>query len=682
MTVVGVSLIAVLLGLPQETSADPFAKQREALQAWTNEPVALEEQHFLLHMDRRDSSLFFQDRRTGVKWFSAWGRRGFATVELADEKSTKLPVDVVDGLVTQSKRLRFRGKSKAGELPPITFKLETHASSRGVTISYEVAEKDAGKVASVTLLDGALWIADAEKGGYAVPDGMGEWLEAEAIAAGTKTFAGLGPAAPAGTHPYSIPLVGLFKGENPVLVSWSDSTAVLAIEGDPAVAGESFPGKKKLALSLTFRGSKGQVSVFALGKEQGGVLDATRNYRDLLGPEFFQQTLRFKTGSKPELRTLLGAALLRVALDEDRTLKDISDLAVRLKSKLEIAEAAVLVAGWHAGPDLDACSKAVKEKGYLFGLEWDAVTLPAEKEKRQELFLPLAEGCAPQFVVVSAPEIWPAVSRGEECISQRAEMLRSVRDTFGLVGITGGSSVDIEPSAILMGPLSVSLKNPNAPRSWPVFTSAFGHCARITARSEDAVRPDQPEAVLVHLLAGEVPLYALPLKGAAPLLPASDPRRVFTRDDGWAAGKELTPHEVFLKTTYEILSQVARQHYRDVLFYHRKLNPAGTARETYFGTDLRIVVNFGPGDYEDEEEGFLLPPYGFFVRYPMFRAFHAKRMNDLTYDSPACFLMYSLEGKMILRADEVKVFHFFGPDTVQFGGRSFQVPRDAVVKFQ
>ena len=44
--------------------------------------------------------------------------------------------------------------------------------------------------------------------------------------------------------------------------------------------------------------------------------------------------------------------------------------------------------------------------------------------------------------------------------------------------------------------------------------------------------------------------------------------------------------------------------------------------------------------------------------------------------------MYSLEGKMILRAEEVKVFHFFGPDRVQFGGKSFNIPRDAVVKFQ
>ncbi len=682
MTAVFVPLVAALLCSPRDALADPFAKQREALLVWANEPVALEGQHFLLHVDRRDSSFFFQDRRTGVKWFSPWGRRGFATAELQGETSRKLPIDVLEGLSTRANRLQFRGRSKAGDLPSIQFKIETHASSQGVTISYEVAEADAGKIASVTLLEGALWIADAEKGGYAVPAGMGEWIEADSGGGGVRVLSGLGPAAPKGTVPYTIPMVGLLKGENPVLVSWDDPTAKLSIEQNSAVVDPAFPGKQKLAMSLTFKGVRGQVSLFALGKDKGGVLDAARHYRELLGPKFFQQTLRYKTGAQPELRALLGAALFRVELAPDRTLKDVVDLSGRLKSKLEITEAAFILSGWKAGEALNASSKAVKDRGHLFGLECDATVLPAERAQREEQLIPLAEGCAPQIVVLAALDSWPGAAKVDEGLARRVDLLGHLRDTFRLAGVTGGSSVDIEPAAVLMGALSESVKRPNAPESWPIFTAAFGHCARLTVRPEDAVRADQPEAVLVHLLAGEVPLYALPSKDSAPLLPASDPRRVFTRDDGWAAGRGLTPHEVFLKTTYEILSQVARQHYRDVLLYHRKLNPSGTARETYFGMDLRIVVNFGPGDYEDEEEGFLLPPYGFFVRYPMFRAFHALRMDDLAYERPACFLMYSLEGKMILRAEEVRVLHFFGPDTVQFGGRSFKVEREAVVKFQ
>ena len=37
---------------------------------------------------------------------------------------------------------------------------------------------------------------------------------------------------------------------------------------------------------------------------------------------------------------------------------------------------------------------------------------------------------------------------------------------------------------------------------------------------------------------------------------------------------------------------------------------------------------------------------------------------------------------MLLRAESVKVYHGFGPDTFKFGGRTFQVAREAEVKFQ
>jgi hypothetical protein len=154
----------------------------------------------------------------------------------------------------------------------------------------------------------------------------------------------------------------------------------------------------------------------------------------------------------------------------------------------------------------------------------------------------------------------------------------------------------------------------------------------------------------------------------------------FAQDDGWAAGKKLSVQEAFFKNTYEVLSYVARQRFRTPLASHRSLTPDGSVRETYFGVDMRIIVNFGPDNYENEEEEFVLPPFGFIVRHPFLYAFHALRANGLNYDRPAFFIVRSLEGKLYLRAEKVRIYHGFGPDTIRLGGKSFTVPRETVLK--
>ncbi len=701
-------------------SEDELARRREALATWTNEPVALEGHVFLFHLDRRDGSFFFQDRRTQVKWFSSWGRRGFASVRVRSSSGEArwLCIDRVDSLTSEEKWIRFRGASSAGEAPHIRFAVEALGGSAGVAISCEVADEDRARVDAVRLLDGAFWIADADKGGAALPAGMGEWHAADDPGPLRRRLEGLGPAAPAGAESFALACLPLLKLENPILLGWNDpSAAIEVVRRD--VPGESFPGRAGLFVTLEFAAPKGRLEIRTLGKEQGGVVDAARAHRESLGQAIYSSTLRTKTGQRPELRALLGAALFRVEVGANRTFADVATLAERFKNTLEIGDAAFILAGWgpaapsaggagstrgagvlpapaEAGGNegLKACAKGIRDLGYIFGLEVDAARLRAagepatatlfwrealEAARREENLPALLDLCAPQLVVVREPASWPAGARPAEAMETRADFYRHVRDTFGLAGANPGSGADIEHAAILEGLLSSVLRNPTAPEAWPLFTAAFGHCVRITCDPRDAVRPDQPEAILAHLLAGEAPMYVL--AGGAPLPAAGDPRLCLAREDGWAAGKGLSPHEIFIKNTYEVLSDVSKQARRDSLFFHRKLNAAGTARESYFGVDLRVVVNFGPGNYEDEEEGFVLPPMGFFVRYPFFRAFHALRMNDVEYERPACFVMRSLEGKMILRAEAVKIIHLFGPDTVQFGGKAFKVEREAVVKF-
>jgi hypothetical protein len=256
---------------------------------------------------------------------------------------------------------------------------------------------------------------------------------------------------------------------------------------------------------------------------------------------------------------------------------------------------------------------------------------------------------------------------------------------FGLVGFGPAVEADLEHAVHFEGFLDGTLTDPTAEDLWPVFTAAFGHCVRLGATPDRALRPDDPAGVLAHLLVGEVPVYDLPPpSGAAAVVSddvrAKDPRWCLARDEGWAAGRGLSAHDVFLKNTYEVLSHLARQRVREPLLYHRKLVPDGKVRESFFGPDLRIVVNFGPGDYEDPEDGFKIPPNGFVVRHPFLLAFHALRVNDVEYERPAFFVVRSLEGKMYLRAERVLIYHGFGPDRIDLGGRTFRVEKEEVVR--
>ena len=182
----------------------------------------------------------------------------------------------------------------------------------------------------------------------------------------------------------------------------------------------------------------------------------------------------------------------------------------------------------------DAALKAArvrKRLGYIFGLEMDAQRLaPGRRDaaggaslfwsealtaaKREENCPALSELCAPELVVLEEPPPWPAASRPAGALVARAELVRFLRDTFGLAGVGPGSALDVEHAAYLDGLLSGALRDPASPASWPFFSAAFGHCVRVSCDAKDAVRFDDPAAVLVHLLAGEVPLYALQSRAA------------------------------------------------------------------------------------------------------------------------------------------------------------------------
>jgi len=75
----------------------------------------------------------------------------------------------------------------------------------------------------------------------------------------------------------------------------------------------------------------------------------------------------------------------------------------------------------------------------------------------------------------------------------------------------------------------------------------------------------------------------------------------------------------------------------------------------------------------------LLPPYGFSVWGPQFRAFHASSWDGVQYERPALFAMRALDGRPIEESQKIRVFHGFGKPTVRLRGALETVETERVI---
>ena len=713
--------------------------RRKKLEEWTFEPVVLEGGNVRLQMDRRDSSFFIQERRSNATYFSSLDRRGYAEIELDDGR--KIPVDRCESLQVSGERIRFLAASSAGELPPLWLEIHSVRPTGGLSLTFDIPEESRERVASVKLLDEALWTSDSEAGGVVVPRGMGEWLAADREGDAYIRLDGFpqlvrqDPAGQDGGLPetglpetsYTAPLLGIRKGQGTILVAWDEPDVSVEIVRR-AVDDERFPGRRGVFVSLKFRGDRGTVQIVGGALPLIGPLDIARLYQQIKAEETGSASLRYKTGASPELRTLLGAVFFRPgmttsprvpsAVGEARySFDEVARIAERLGEKLEIDQALFLLNDWlgsgseEGEPLLSAarecggnagladCARRIRKAGYLFGLSlhrdqlirdatpgglrpvraWNAAL---ETARSPGGFPALKSLCSPQLLVVR--EAPPGVAASpRDLLESREELLGYAREMFSLWGTDLGSALAIDGAGYFENFFSRKKSLPGFTRAFPLFASTYGQQVRLAASPGEGLRPDDAAGVLHHLIFGEAPAFALPphlyFEGPA-LEVGAGPEWCFAREGGWTEGLGLTPYDVFIKNVFEICSHVCRISARERLSLHRSLTPDGTVRESYFGQDMRIVVNFGPAPYEDEESKAVLPQYGFIVRYPFFHAFHALRVGEQVYDTPAFFTVRSLEGKMYLRAEKTRLYHGFGPDIIRLGGKEFRVQREKAVK--
>ena len=541
---------------------------------------------------------------------------------------------------------------------------------------------------------------------------------------------------------YALPVVGILRQSAPLLVYWEDPRLALRIV-DRRVEDERFPGRRGVFVTLESNWYEGEVLLRTVERVERGALEIAGGYREALLAEGRLPSLRKKTSHSEACRSLLGAAVFKARIAQSGEQKDLgyggarhsfdalAALAKRLRDKLELDQALWVVDEWIDGRSslksntwaavraaggtegLQSLRRQLSACGYLLGLGIERaalhvplVTTPTktprcdiwkrslEFARTDNGFTLVDELYSPDLVILRETlqdaSLREAARDPEELLEVRSELAEQALENFGMVGFGRGSLPDLRTAAYLEAELdfsrsasSTELQSMNDAETFPFFASIAGASTRLVMPSA-GLGPLDAEAFLRHLTLGEVPVYdvatLLSRSGGdtQPSLAAAG--ACFARAAGWSQGQDLNAAEVFLKNTFEVATHVARLRGRTPLSMFRRRTEDGRVQESWFGTDLRVIVNHGPEEWFDEETGTRLPQFGFLIRHPFFRAFHATEAGGLKYDEPALFTVLSLEGKLFLRAEQVRLWRGFGPRKIRLGGKTFEVDRELITK--
>ena len=162
-------------------------------------------------------------------------------------------------------------------------------------------------------------------------------------------------------------------------------------------------------------------------------------------------------------------------------------------------------------------------------------------------------------------------------------------------------------------------------------------------------------------------------------------RASYTRsDNGWAQG--MHPADIFVKNTHEVLGPLHELTAYNRLSAFEYLTGDRNVRRATYGEGnqvVKVTVNFGqtPAEVTSETGGrSVLPPWGFLVEAPRFLAFHARSWNGQDYANGALFTLRPTDGKNLKDSNRIRVFHAFGPATLAWRGKTYEVPREEVIQ--
>jgi hypothetical protein len=166
---------------------------------------------------------------------------------------------------------------------------------------------------------------------------------------------------------------------------------------------------------------------------------------------------------------------------------------------------------------------------------------------------------------------------------------------------------------------------------------------------------------------------------------STSPDACYTRsDNGWAEG--LHPLDIFIKNTHEVLGPLHEATAYSRLTKFEYLTDDGNVRRATYGAGeqaTRVIVNFGrtPAEIESDTAGHIsLPAWGFVVMSPRFIAFHATQWAGQDYGPGALFTLRSTDDKPLKDSAAIRVFHAFGPTTLAWQGKTYEIKREEVIK--
>jgi len=292
------------------------------------------------------------------------------------------------------------------------------------------------------------------------------------------------------------------------------------------------------------------------------------------------------------------------------------------------------------------------------------------------------------------------IGRNED-IAWKIRLSDYARNVFGIFGSECGREWALPHSDFFEGLVGVSghyyanakLQEEVGAQVIPFFEMVYHDCqicyGKYGYRAEDAA-----ENVAHHVLCAR-PLYyhSFPdhlywqnkpseRRGGTP---GTSDRSSYTRsDNGWAQG--MHPVDVFVKNTHEILGPLHELTAYNRLIAFEYLTDDRNVRRATYGEGSQVVkvtVNFGqtPAEVKTETGGrAVLPPWGFIVEAPRFVAFHARSWNGHDYGNGALFTLRPTDNKDLKDSASVRVFHGFGPTTLSWQGRTYEVKREEVIK--
>lgn len=330
------------------------------------------------------------DKRTGVAWASSPRQARLGTVTLAQDKGERtVPLDHFQSAAATGGALVFTHALDGAAALTVRFELLPD----GETLQVSATGGGPG-VRRLRLLEDALAVTDADKGGALVPARLGLFVPSDNGVAFRHDFR---TSEYEGCH---AEMVGLFKAGSALLLSWHDADSVYQLVSVTNAC--PVPGARQVLLSsMDLSPRETALRLRLLGNATfGGV---ARAYREEAARKGTLVKASEKVRELPRRERLFGASNVKLwtcmnrRMNEESTAEEsarvewsfdqAAQIAEHLKKDLELDRVLFILGGWTAGgydcrhPDimpaspecggnagLADCARRVNALGYTFGL--------------------------------------------------------------------------------------------------------------------------------------------------------------------------------------------------------------------------------------------------------------------------------------------------------------------------